>query len=130
MHLGGLLTRNRQCQHRRQYSRIHSSTQTNIADGDIVKSDIYGDDVNLTARIQEAARAGEICIVGSVYDQISGKIKLSFNDIGHRKFKNISQSVRVFEWFAGSADAPSMSGTLFFENIRDVGCKWRVSVIA
>ena len=60
------------------------------------RNDIYGDAVNLAARIQELAEPGGICISGTVYDQISSKIETPFDDLGYRKLKNISTSVRVY----------------------------------
>jgi class 3 adenylate cyclase len=61
------------------------------------RGDIYGDGVNLAARIQELAEPGGVCITGAVYDQIAGKIDQVFDDLGHRKLKNIAQSVRVYQ---------------------------------
>jgi adenylate cyclase len=61
------------------------------------RGDIYGDGVNLAARIQELAEPGGVCVTGAVYDQIAGKIDRVFDDLGHRKLKNIAQSVRVYQ---------------------------------
>jgi adenylate cyclase len=61
------------------------------------RGDIYGDGVNLAARIQELAKPGGVCITGAVYEQIVGKIDRVFDDLGHRKLKNIAQTVRVYQ---------------------------------
>ncbi len=61
------------------------------------RDDIYGDGVNLAARIQEMSQPGGVCISGAVYEQIVGKLDQDFDDLGHRKFKNISQSVHVYQ---------------------------------
>lgn len=60
------------------------------------RNDIYGDDVNLAARIQELAESGGICVSGTVYDNIREKVELQFDDLGYRKLKNISTAIRVY----------------------------------
>lgn len=60
------------------------------------RNDIYGDGVNLAARIQELAEPGGVCISGTIYEQVAGKIDLIFDDLGYHKVKNISQSVHVY----------------------------------
>jgi class 3 adenylate cyclase len=66
--------------------------------GEVVhdRDDIYGDDVNLAARIQELAEPGGICISGTVYEHVHGKLEQTFDDLGYRKLKNISTSIRVY----------------------------------
>ena len=66
--------------------------------GEIIhdRDDIYGDDVNLAARIQELAEPGGICISGTVYEQVHGKIEQTFDDLGYCKLKNISSPIRVY----------------------------------
>jgi hypothetical protein len=61
------------------------------------RGDIYGDDVNLAARIQELAEPGGVCVSDAVYQRIVGKTDQVFDDLGHRKLKNIAQSVRVYQ---------------------------------
>ncbi len=61
------------------------------------RGDIYGDGVNLAARIQELAEPGGVCVSDAVYQQIVGKTDQVFDDLGHRKLKNIAQSVRVYQ---------------------------------
>jgi len=60
------------------------------------RDDIYGDDVNLAARIQELAEPGGICISGTVYEQVHGKVEQTFDDLGYHKLKNISAAIRVY----------------------------------
>jgi len=60
------------------------------------RDDIYGDGVNLAARIQELAEPGGVCISSTVYEQVAGKIDQMFDDLGHRKVKNIAQSIHVY----------------------------------
>ena len=61
------------------------------------RDDIYGESVNLAARIQELAEPGGVCVSGSVYEQVAGRTDQLFDDLGHRKLKNIAQSVRVYQ---------------------------------
>jgi len=69
------------------------------------RDDIYGDDVNLAARIQELAEPGGLCISGTVYEQVTGKVDQTFDDLGHRKVKNVAQPVHVYR--AHLTDLPS-----------------------
>ncbi len=60
------------------------------------RDDIYGDGVNLAARIQELAEPGGVCISGTVFEQVSGKAENIFDDLGHKKVKNITKPIRVY----------------------------------
>ena len=70
----------------------------NLGDIIIEGSDIYGDGVNVAARIQEVAEPGGIALSGPAYDQVLGKVKANFTDDGERELKNIAKSVRVWRW--------------------------------
>lgn len=67
--------------------------------GDIVVEgeDIFGDGVNLAARLQEICEPGAVCLAGGVYGQVSGRSDQKFEDLGYRKLKNIRQPVRVHQ---------------------------------
>jgi adenylate cyclase len=67
--------------------------------GDIIvesDGDVYGDGVNVAARLEGIADPGGICISGSVYDQIEGKIDVAFESRGEQQVKNLSRPVRVY----------------------------------
>lgn len=66
-----------------------------IIDGD----DIFGEGVNVAARLEPLAREGELCIAASVYDVVRGKLKFAAEDLGPVQLKNISEPVRVFRVF-------------------------------
>src|SRR5271154_5273287 len=68
----------------------------NLGDVMLHGQDLLGDGVNVAARLQTAAEPGGICISGSVHDQISNKLSLSFLSLGEMNFKNIQQPVRTF----------------------------------
>jgi class 3 adenylate cyclase len=77
------------------------------------RGDIYGDDVNLAARIQELAEPGGICISGTVYEQVAGKVDQTFDDLGHRKVKNIAQTIRVYRVHLSEMSSGREDGTNF-----------------
>ena len=66
--------------------------------GEIIhdRGDIYGDGVNITARIQEIAEPGNLCISSAVYEQLAGH-EYGFDDLGFRDFKNIERPVHVYQ---------------------------------
>jgi TolB-like protein/Tfp pilus assembly protein PilF len=66
--------------------------------GDVVEENgrIYGDGVNIAARVEELAEAGGICISGRVYDQVENKLDLAYAYLGEQKVKNIARPIRVY----------------------------------
>src|SRR5215510_3818725 len=69
-----------------------------INQGDVVFDDsrIYGDGVNIAARLENIAEPGSICISRKVYVEISGKMQLAFIDGGEHQLKNIAEPIRVY----------------------------------
>lgn len=67
--------------------------------GDVIGegSDIYGDGVNIAARLEALAEPGGICVSAKVHDEVKGKLALDFEDIGLQSLKNISAPVRAFK---------------------------------
>ena len=65
--------------------------------GDVIEEGdrIYGDGVNIAARVEGLAEAGGICISGRVYDHVENKLNLKYEYLGEQKVKNISRPVRV-----------------------------------
>ena len=76
--------------------------------GDIIfdEADIYGDGVNIAARVETLARPGSICLSDNAYQQIKGKLALEFNDMGEQQLKNIALPVRVYGLRLDGAPAP------------------------
>ncbi len=66
------------------------------------RGEIYGDGVNLAARLEAAAEPGGICISAAVYEQIKGKLEVQFADGGKVTFKNIANPVQVYYWTPGT----------------------------
>jgi TolB-like protein/tetratricopeptide (TPR) repeat protein len=71
--------------------------------GDVVDDGtaLYGDGVNIAARLQELAQPGSLCISGTVFDQIEGKLPLSFRYLGEQSVKNIPRPVRTYALATG-----------------------------
>ncbi len=65
-------------------------------------NDIYGDGVNVAARLESLADPGGICISESVFQQVQDKIDAQFDDIGEQKLKNIERSVRTYRIIPGT----------------------------
>jgi class 3 adenylate cyclase len=68
----------------------------NIGDVIVEAHDIFGDGVNIAARLEGIAKPGGICISSSAYDQIRGKVGIEFADLGEQNLKNISRPVRAY----------------------------------
>jgi adenylate cyclase len=80
----------------------------NLGDVIIDGEDIYGDGVNIAARLEALAPPGGICISGTAFDTAGGKLALDFEDIGFQTFKNIAKPVRAYRLMtAGSKQAAS-----------------------
>jgi len=69
----------------------------NVGDLIIEGEDIFGDGVNIAARLQEISEPGGICVSGAVFEQMSGRTDHKFDDLGYRKLKNITQPVRIYQ---------------------------------
>jgi adenylate cyclase len=92
--------------------RIELRMGINIGDIIIDGDDIYGDGVNIAARLEGLAEPGSICVSGAVHDQVRGKVDIGFEDWGERVLKNIGRAVRVFRATdpGGQSIAPDFGG--------------------
>ena len=68
----------------------------NIGDIIVEAEDIYGDGVNIAARLEGLAEPGGICVARNVYDQVKSKVEASFEDLGEKEVKNIPEPLRVY----------------------------------
>jgi len=66
--------------------------------GDVIEEEgrIYGDGVNIAARVESIAEAGGICISSAAYDQVANKLGLDYEDLGEHQVKNITRPIRIF----------------------------------
>jgi adenylate cyclase len=99
----------------------------NLDDVIIEDGDIFGDGVNIAARLQALAQPGSVYVSEVVRDRVTGKVGLAFEDLGPHKLKNIAQPVRVFrlggeipEPSASAAARPATAASLDFDDRRAV----------
>ena len=85
-----------------------------VHQGDIVveDDDIFGDGVNIAARLEGLAEPGGICVSARVQEDVAGRLDLTFDDLGEQNLKNIARPVRVYRVRLLTAeDAPKLSPT-------------------
>ena len=100
----GMTARNANLPHERMVDfRVGINLGDVIIDGD----DIYGDGINVAARLQELAEPGGVVISGTMFEQVEGKIGQSFADLGSRQMKNINKLIRAYS--VSFSDASSAS---------------------
>src|SRR5215475_14817297 len=68
----------------------------NLGDVMVEGEQIYGDGVNIAARLESLAEGGGICISGTVYEHVKNKLALRYEDMGEQMVKNIAEPVRVW----------------------------------
>jgi adenylate cyclase len=76
--------------------RIRYRVGINIGDIIVDGEDIYGDGVNVAARLEGLADPGSICVSRNVFNQVKNKVEVSFEDLGEREVKNIPEPIRVY----------------------------------
>jgi TolB-like protein/class 3 adenylate cyclase/tetratricopeptide (TPR) repeat protein len=105
--------------------RVEFRIGINVGDIIIDEGDIYGDGVNIAARVETLARPGGICLSDNAYQQMKGKLTFDVSDMGEQRLKNITQLVRVYSVRLGGVsvlpapslpDKPSIA-VLPFENM-------------
>lgn len=75
----------------------------NLGDVMVEGNDVYGDGVNVAARLQQMAEPGGIVISGPVYDQVHNKLSMGFDSLGHQRVKNVTNPVRSYRVIQGDA---------------------------
>jgi adenylate cyclase len=87
--------------------RIELRIGIHVGDIMIEEGDIFGDGVNIAARLESIAQPGGICISDDTYRQIRGKLDVNFQDSGEQELKNIARPVRVYQL---RPDSPTSAG--------------------
>jgi adenylate cyclase len=90
-------------------NRIEFRIGINVGDIVVEDGDIFGDGVNVAARLEALAEPGGICVSGTVRDHIGDRLDLSFDDLGDQSLKNIARPVRVYRVRLATAEpAPTV----------------------
>ena len=76
----------------------------NLGDVNIENDDIYGDGVNIAARLEALAEPGAICVSSIVHESVGNRIDVRFQDGGDMSVKNIDGPIRVWKWHPGKTD--------------------------
>jgi adenylate cyclase len=107
--------------------RIRLRIGVNLGDIIVEGSDIYGDGVNVAARLEGLAEPGGICISSKVYEEVRTKLSTVFEDLGEQEVKNIAEPVRVYRWTDAAADP--MPGTAGAEDALPLPDKPSIAVL-
>src|ERR1700738_284382 len=92
--------------------RLRFRIGINLGDVIVDGGDIYGDGVNIAARLEGLAAPGSICISGTVRDHIRDRLPYALADMGEQNVKNIARPVRVYALRPeGTASLPTASGS-------------------
>ena len=92
---------------RRMLLRVGINIGEVVVDGE----DIYGDGVNVAARLEALADPGGICVSGDLYRQVVGKTDFSFEDSGEHKVKNIARPIQVWRWSETGSTGTMVTGS-------------------
>lgn len=100
----------RRNEHIEEGNRITFRIGINVGDIIIAEDgDIYGDGVNIAARLEGICPPGRVCVSARVYEDVAGRLDCAFEDLGERTLKNIERPVRVYTVAAGGArDRPAV----------------------
>ena len=82
--------------------RIEFRIGINVGDVVVEDGDIFGDGVNVAARLENLAEPGGICVSARVQEDAAGKLYLAFEDMGEQTLKNIARPVRVYRLLLGT----------------------------
>src|SRR4029077_1710362 len=94
--------------------QINFRIGVHVGDVMVRAGDLFGDGVNIAARLQTLARAGGLCVSGVTYDQVRKVLPLEFTDLGAQTVKNIEEPIRAYEVKAqGEAVSSTVTEVLF-----------------
>ena len=98
--------------------RIDVRIGINLGDVILEDEDRHGDTINLTARLQQLARASGVCVSDKVRIEVQGKVDIEFENGGEQRLKNIAQPTRIFHWQPEGV-TPPVTAHARSEGIRD-----------
>jgi adenylate cyclase len=99
--------------------------------GDIIfdDNDIFGDGVNIAARLEGIAEPGGICISDDAHRQIRGKIDIAFDDIGEQSLKNIAEPMRAWHIRLAGEAAPAIRSSSSAIQVQDLALPDKPSIV-
>ncbi len=100
--------------------RIEFRIGVNLGDVIVQDDDLYGDGVNVAARLEALAEPGGICVSASAFEQVRDKLSIGFEDLGKQHVKNIDRAVRVYRVIT----TPPKAGTVI-DRTRSKWLSWR-----
>jgi adenylate cyclase len=89
--------------------RIVLRVGINLGDVIVEGSDLYGDGVNIAARLEARAEPGSVCVSGKVRNEVGNKLNVGFDDLGEHSLKNMAEPIRVYRVSSGSPGAMTES---------------------
>ena len=93
-------------------ARIEFRIGINVGDIVVDDGDIFGDGVNVAARLEGLAEPGGICISGRVQEDAAGRLEAAFEDLGEQSLKNIARPVRVYRIRAAAGEGTPRVGPI------------------
>jgi adenylate cyclase len=106
--------------------RMEFRIGVNLGDVMVEGDQIYGDGINVAARLESLADPGGICISGTVHEHVDKKLALNYQDLGAQRVKNIAELVRVFRVLLGPEASAASSG----QNTRVIQKHWRKGALS
>ncbi len=99
--------------------------------GDIIidDNDIFGDGVNIAARLEGIAEPGGVCISDDAHRQIRGKVDIVFDDIGEQNLKNIAEPMRAWHIRFASEAAPAVRSSASATRVQDLALPDKPSIV-
>jgi adenylate cyclase len=109
--------------------RIRFRIGVNLGDVIVEEHDIFGDGVNVAARLEALAEPGGICVSRVVRDQVRDKLDFAFRDLGEQSVKNIARPVRVYAWRLEGTGGASTTSASSATSTQPPGAAPRLSIV-
>ena len=96
--------------------RMQLRIGVNLGDVMVQDDNLFGDGVNVAARLESLSAAGGICVSGAIYEQVKNKVGIDFDDLGDQTVKNLAEPIRAYQFLPpagpeGAVDAPPSIAT-------------------
>jgi adenylate cyclase len=105
--------------------RIRYRVGINLGDVVVENDDLFGDGVNVAARLEQMAEPGGICISGTTFDHLKSQVDVQYASLGEVRVKNIAQPVRAYRVLIDAADPAARKAAN-----RPAGRYWRIGAVA